>query len=1624
MASWKTKGYVSDSEDDDEDTDVLTRPTTNTTQDLIANHAACTSATVGSSEDKSQVPKQILEDVCKAPILDSSTPKAPSQHEDDTHDKSAGVTAEPVQASTTTAEKLQESINKGLSLVREALSRSTSPQPALATADDSPLSTPPDSPILLPLLAQLASASDQEVVSGVVPNVSQHAFETVAPRRTFRQRNAIQQHPYSLEYAVYLKHCNERGIKPVHLPKAAAPILNGNGAESQDVRVEDDSQNQDSYGQESIELDELQQINDNELHNISSDLDGDVNMDVDGDLPDLQALFEKRPGQRRLNKQRRAQPSGHPRSRSAELQQIYEMSSEDELRTPLMLKGTKISAKTQQESFPSPPRSMSVDTVEAKPFTRRGSPDLSPIALPTPILSSEVRPRKRPVIEDDTQSGQEEEHVQVIPILSESESESSSSDSKPESPVNVRFMQKKVKGVLPASWWTVDRAQKVLDAKKQGTANASAKPLQEIGVAQRKTASTPGRDRMHPSKTTWYEDLVSDDDDADGASTISVSESREADTEGLISRRSTPAVDSEAMEIADDDGFDPMLPTRNRTETGRRRRQTNLRGYIQERQKPQKQATFASRVHQRISNQQRPRKKTRQKAPSEAVHVLDAPDLQGSVLAPRPTFLRLAARQGRAQGTKPGVSPSRKFFQLENEDDTTDMLDELRIWKETQRTRRPALPADQGRSKIQQANKRASAANEDISRSAAARDKPDGIARPSTSRVPPVGPTQVQQQADLGQVILCDLGQTEDNALRLTRLRSLLPLTNRSGRGRFAFQLAEPRNAQLEVLRPDHRGLRRHIHGARHRPPQSAGVLRERSQGIQSPNSDSNVVPAARKSSKRTRKQTPVFRPKLQQTRLAPASPNSRTLEDLIGQTSPNIRVLLEKEFAEHQAAWFQGSKSGIMVANQKTQRHFQVFLDVLQSYLPVALQDAEDSREARELRSFLHRLIPNRGQIGAQGQIGDKVLEVLEYDILVARNVFDLHTCLLKLAPGHAPRPRVLEMKVNFSDAHHEICVIALAAWTNIYNCHHQDTSIVEGLAAWIFSILSQLIARWKAAETDARVEAVQSMRRVDEQLVRKVIEFNRKQASELLTRALVALSLGIKNATGLIEANALLDHRRYQETLSTIAQLPEMDDVVLKEALAVATAYVRQQWHLQHPALIPSLLNNVRQALTHLTVSRVKCSSDLYHITSEVYFTVATAAVGQRQRSWDEFTEPRSSHSLDMFVAASHLNSMKTFFYHYLLEHEPSQYELELRVPVLSHWLRILLQVTCDSVGRSLLTASLFRHEKESLAMSSLAALFQSPESVVDGSTLRDCLPEIRYAAVMHIIKTVHGQENNAEADWLVGGLEEVDAPRLLKIMFTTMKETWMSLSEQPEEQDVYTVLIHSALDQYQTYPRADFTIDLWFFNSSTFPQRRTQTLAKLLTSRFDTDEEFLSEADEQFGHELKHARKYGRLTSLQDELKDLLLPTEVGVMRSPDEYTDVLLRHAKFVKGILHKMMDSSDPGYTDVRTMSLRVLVYVLHNLECRIDTLALTTTQPLIEAMLPIVSVVRYSHVSASAYDQQLVYAFMRLTLTWAVTTLSELPDGFVGDVKAICESAAETGGEEASMLLEAVMHMT
>lgn len=1545
MASWRVKGYVSDSDSEDGAVDIDQIMFT----DETTTHPPAALAVLGS--DQSEVAISGRETI-RGNRIDTT------------------ISQDNTSRSLSTADKLQQCLQQASQIVRSISPRLTGPENGILPQDeDSPLSSPPDSPQSLPTADKVLSGE------GKFQMVNQPIL-TQAPSRNLRQRTANQLQPYTIDRAKHIQEWSALGIKPVSLPRGRSPILGVGKPSTEDSQFEDSPSNVvESNSQDLMDLDDLSQS----PQPIRRDI---YDLDMEDDLPDLARLLQRR--------------SPHSTNRLIRTAISFDVSSSDS-EVPLQPRRRKLSTQTldQQDSLPSPPPSLDAKLTKSLGPIENQDQNISRSTL----LASTPRPRKRLVVEDDTQSAGEERVSTPIPVV-HIQDDSSTDDEASEYGM-VQAMQKRIKGVLPASWWTVEMAQKSLAAKKKKISRQHPSRTPHAGIAQRRVNShnQPRVDLDHD-----LEALLSDDESSDIAAPATSATPRTVLNGRPMNQE--PLEDADDTDIAEENEIDPMLAPQHRRKLSytesRARTDTSEKHktHHQPRQRPGKSSSGPNSASTRY------RKRVKAKSTKGRVHVLDAPDFQ---LPKRslPPFLRVAARQAKSKSRFSGTLSSRKFIRLNSDDDSSEPgLN--RSSESAVHNSRHSLPKINGHRESAKPKPSTSTYRADHRKSSTNHQD-----LPSLPNTVDTG----NRAGTLGQLVQC--GPSDDATLRLTRLQSLLPLTNRSGNGSFAAQRPRPRNAQMEVLQPALRPF------TRNKPRNNAlssavPVLRDGITEAKQTNDQHEQAKATKTSLRRFRKQVPVQRAKLRQTSLITPSPNTKGLTALIGRGDPFVRDTLEKEFNTHQAAWFQASRQDIVYSNQETQQHFYTFLDVLKSYLPLALQDAEDDRESRELRSFIHRLIPNRGQIGASGQVGNKTRSVHQYDILVAQNVFELHKCLLSLAPGAAPRPRALEMKVNFADAHEEICLIALSTWKAIYQMHIVGADIVHGLASWLYSMLLQLANRWSAAEIDAQKDAANSASLINPDIVRRVVVHNQDRACSLFREVLTNFTECLKEATSATEARSLFSVGDFVEVLSRLNNLEKLDATIIESLFATAATYVTRPWKSAEKAELAKILDALRRAFIVSTKGRVLPYAMAYSMTTS-FFTVVKIGVDQCQTSWDTLLISAAPHSLDSELGTDNLQLVKCLFFHLLIERDTMQYMMEFRSTVISFWVLMLLEIREQDQHCKLLTRSLFQHEELSLGMSELASKFGRLDNIDDGSFSEVSMSELRHAVVLHVIAVLHGQENSAEANWVPSGFEEGDAKMLLGSMFTDMRKTWISLRDNPDEQDVYTVLIHAALRQFEIYPRKDVNIDSWFYNSATFPQPMRNNLFQILSGADIPGNELVEKAKDLFDREVEQASRFDGLEALEEKLKNTVIKR--NWLDFDAGGVSVLTEHGKFFQMVLTNQMSKASADSKLAARLLVRVLVHLMNNLHCHPEVEDPHAIKGFVLSMLPLLSVLRGDLSESSILSRDYVFELVTQIYNWTIACLHDIPDSITSDMEAICEIASQDDTTQSLVLLEAVMTM-
>ena len=563
--------------------------------------------------------------------------------------------------------------------VGDPLSRASSPL--------SELSNPPDSPpefLRLPAstLAQSQTGPERASIAspingifGFDDHVLPPALLTQGARRSLRARQEKQLHPYMYDKAQYQRQCRERGIRPVRLLEQTAhetqdASLDQDNAEptSSATRPSSSSSSLGGFMSSGLPLEDSLQ---------SDARQSNSNQDED-DLPDINNLLQNRAVAGRLHSRKR-QKLLHKPDRT----------------------GRNVQRDGQEDVFtvpPSPPpssRDSAPRTVKARPGFRlpRG---LSPMPLPTPQISSDLRPLQgntaSNISEEDTPPRTLRRLARVRSAVTIGSDSSTESESASEDDQKLLHRERKrIRGVLPASWLNIDRKA---HTKPQATSidhseRASPGPLAapQKGVAR----------KIHRRSTAALGVDVMEISDGDELSGTDVSTPTAAQRQVLdLPKQSHPVdvrnedYDVDDMEL---DWFDPMLAGASRgprVPKSKTKQRNHTSGSSGRRLKPD---FSEERNGLRHANGAVPMKKTRsqgtkksksssgQRQRAPALGILDAPRSQEEPAANQPQFVRLAARQARRASNRGRHSPSNKFIRLATHEDTRQAHATLEEWR-------------------------------------------------------------------------------------------------------------------------------------------------------------------------------------------------------------------------------------------------------------------------------------------------------------------------------------------------------------------------------------------------------------------------------------------------------------------------------------------------------------------------------------------------------------------------------------------------------------------------------------------------------------------------------------------------------------------------------------------------------------------------------------------------------------------------------------------------------------------------------------------------------------------------------------------------------------------------------
>ncbi|KAF2999181.1 hypothetical protein E8E14_005448 [Neopestalotiopsis sp. 37M] len=566
------------------------------------------------------------------------------------------------------------------------------------------------------IAAPVAAPVAIPIASPVVVDDDADNDETVARResarfgRSLRPRKPIQEHPYLLENAQYSTLFKTHGIRPVRLP----PAEERQGAQEEDSQeqdYEDDSQLTNGNGQdyateesqqalflESFDDDRDELALSSPLRPSPSPMRPSASQEMlnssqnDEDLPSLGELFKKRlHGKTTTYAKRKGSPKQSSKRKATKLRQLGH--------TDEVPKSPQATSFRFFDIPPSPPHTSPAvnSAVRAGDSTRAGlglgalTPKPSSVIAsrdPTPVRANLVRATVD--LTGDLDSSSDDEALDLDNSGRESRGRSASRSPAP----NIAY-KRRMKGVLPASWITLDQQTSNGKPRRPVRKSPERSPdkVNRKGVAQRRQVSA-----SHSNDMPF---LLDDSDDDD------VTILRNNELSDVLETADIPVFEDDAGSVVEEDHIDHMLPGRKRTsaefesnvrpavkrlktqkvfngQAGVRKRQQRITGMLDHAKS--NTSTQRTRSMQNIARPkpQRNRRTTHNASPPR-MSIIDVIDTDA------PQFLKVAARAASRRKEKGRSSPTRKYINLGSRQDNIDVLGVLNKWR-TGKLRQRSLP--------------------------------------------------------------------------------------------------------------------------------------------------------------------------------------------------------------------------------------------------------------------------------------------------------------------------------------------------------------------------------------------------------------------------------------------------------------------------------------------------------------------------------------------------------------------------------------------------------------------------------------------------------------------------------------------------------------------------------------------------------------------------------------------------------------------------------------------------------------------------------------------------------------------------------------------------------------------
>jgi hypothetical protein len=513
-------------------------------------------------------------------------------------------------------------------------------------------------------------------------------------RRALRERAPIQLHPYAMEQEKYRQSLKARGIAPMriaetqdedhrrnHIP-SSDPI--SQDFESQDVEQETEESQQMDYNWDldpvSMEKNIESQVPRSQRSDNSASNDGD-------EFPDINELFRGRSQSTRRMEPKRRMNTYSSKAKRPQLSQIHTQRARP---TDSITKMTDIFDVPASPPATSSPFATTVGrTVSQAPSISSKEPtpgwlDQDELSLqPAPDLPTPATSAMKPVSDQMFL----ESDLDDDPFANElTELASSSSDES----VQIRKVSKKIRGVLPASHLRLDQQLKQLKhpvpIQRDSVPASPEKSLIRRGVALPKA---PGATQLAPSSMSNGLPFLSDESDED-----------ESDHNGLIMEDDNAGDLNSAFSQSrvgyaeEEDRIDAMLPSLKRQRNFKSSSNKKMRvGSASLTRGPSHQPKITQHIVKGTSSKSHTTHRARNGKQSQGasirnrrpkpprLSILDVANLTSGSDGKVPQFIKVAARTARSKPGQGRHSPSKKFIRLANREDTLDAQSVLEEWK-------------------------------------------------------------------------------------------------------------------------------------------------------------------------------------------------------------------------------------------------------------------------------------------------------------------------------------------------------------------------------------------------------------------------------------------------------------------------------------------------------------------------------------------------------------------------------------------------------------------------------------------------------------------------------------------------------------------------------------------------------------------------------------------------------------------------------------------------------------------------------------------------------------------------------------------------------------------------------